>query len=950
MRRMIPWFAMVGQTFLSAAFALVAAAMVGQTFLSAAFAQDVKPCVISSFEPGGPSLAKGGAVVAEHATDGENACRVESTPEGYPGITIDDAGTLAKFPDYVVLKADVYNPQDRVVQFGVRVDDAKSNSYGSRYNDDGVAVRPGKSTFELNLTTLTRSSARSFMDREKLDLAKLKVVMFFMHPSKDKYALYFDNIRLEGSGMPAVEGLRAFDFGPAGSAVYPGFEDASDKRTFAPGGFGWVGAQGGRRLNSPDDLGCDFVRGGEFRVALPNGSYEVNVHIDAVGEWHTPYFWRRRALTLNGKEALRETQDAKTFFDKVYLRHENEEDLPGLDVWEKFVVPVNTIRRFPVEVTDGTLRVALTADNWMGQTMTFLVVYPSAKQAEGRRWMDALDKVRRERFNNAIAVGVPPAPANVLKPRPVDQAQGFITFARHTEDDIPATYIPSGAEITKGVTIQAAQGEREHVQFGVYPLVARPAKMNISVSDLRGPNGAVIPASAMRLRYVRNFLKRMGGSTEGRILPYILQDFDTLDLKPGVARGVWLTVQVPDDARPGMYAGRLTFGLAGQAVKDSKVLTLDVFPFKLDPAKSTTLSVTGTSAGHWRGTFPELEDEWWRLADVVMKDLADHGLNAVTGGPGATLRGIRDGKADIDYADMDRWLALAVTHGLTMPGDSYQGLAINGVPHNQGPNCLKIVEDDSQRRFGLPYKDVIRIVYGAAEQHAKEKGWPKRAYYLLDEPRSNYGNVQSCLDLIKIVTAAAPNTLFSGYYSEGDGRDPYFQIMPVSIAHVTENTLKLTKDAAKQLWCYDGNRARHNIGRWAFAMSKKGLKGYLRNGYLYVNSDPYFDFTEDEGSWCTVYPSRKGFNATVGWERTGQGANDFRYLEMLDALSAEARATNKAAVISEGCRGCKLVEKVTDAAKVGDTGSVRVPGEDYDAFKREAAELIVSLRKMLEKK
>jgi hypothetical protein len=374
-----------------------------------------------------------------------------------------------------------------------------------------------------------------------------------------------------------------------------------------------------------------------------------------------------------------------------------------------------------------------------------------------------------------------------------------------------------------------------------------------------------------------------------------------------------------------------------------------VLPFKLEKAKSLAISVTGATAGHWDYWFPEVRERAWKVADAVMKDLADHGMNAVTGGPGARLKAIEDGKAILDYTDMDRWLALAVKHGLTMPGDSYQGLVIEGVPYDQGPNCLKIIEDESQRRFGLSYKDVIRIVYGDVERHAKEKDWPKRAYYLLDEPRSNYGNVQSCLELIKIVTAAAPETWFSGYYSSGDGRDPYFQIMPVSIAHVDETTLKLTKDASKQLWCYDGNRVRWNIGRWAFAMSQKGLKGYLRNGYMYSNCDPYFDFTEDEGSWCVVYPSRKGVNATVGWERTGEGANDFRYLEMLDALSKEGKKSEKAVVVSEACRACRFVEAQVDSVKMDSAASANLTGAEYDKFRRDAAELIVSLRKILQK-
>ncbi len=928
-------------TRLSAGIALLCLLAVSQ-----AFAQDPKPLLLAGFEPGAPNPFVGGKVVADHATDGKFSAMLESTTDGYPTLTVTAPAVLAKFKDYILLKADVYNPQDHVVQFGVRIDDAKSTSYGTRYNDDGVAVAPGKSTFEINITNLTRSNARSVTDRQPLDVGSLKLFSFFMHPSKTPYVLYFDNVRLEGSGLPKVEGLRAFDFGPSKSAVYPGFEGVSEQTAWSPQrGFGWIAPAGGKRLNSPDDLGCDFSRGQEFRVALADGAYEINVQMDVNGEWHSPYFWRWRALTLGGKEVLRETQDAKTFFDKVYLRNEASEDLPREDVWAKHVAPVNTIRRFPVEVTDGVLRMSITADNPMGVTPTFLVVYPAAKEKEGRAWMDALDKIRRERFAAKMAVGVPPAPTDVPKPTGLR----FVPFVRYTDEDIAVSAIPTPAEIAKDALVQAAQGERVHAQFGLYPTSDRPMKIRVIVSDLKSAEGAVIPASAAKVRWVRNYLKRIGASTEGQILPYILEDAGEVSLLPGVTRGIWVTLDVPATAAAGIYDGGVSFSSEPYSAVLTKKIKLTVFPFKLEPAKSITLSVTGTTAGHWRGTIPELEDEWWRRADIVMKDLADHGMNAVTGGPGAKLRGIKDGKADIDYADMDRWLALAVKHGLTMPGDSYQGLAIEGIPHDQGPDCMKKVEDESQRRFGLSYKDVIRIVYGDVERHAKEKGWPKRAYYLLDEPRSYYGNVQSCLELIKVVTAAAPETWFSGYYSSGDGRDPYFQIMPVSIAHVDETTLKLTKDSGKQLWCYDGDRARHNIGRWAFAMSQKGLKGYLRNGYAYSNCEPYFDFTEDEGSWCCVYPSSKGVNATVGWERTGVGANDFRYLEMVDALSQEARKSEKAIVVSEGCRACRFIEAQTDSVKIEPTSSAKLTGAEYDKFRRDAAELIVSLRKMLGK-
>ena len=169
-----------------------------------------------------------------------------------------------------------------------------------------------------------------------------------------------------------------------------------------------------------------------------------------------------------------------------------------------------------------------------------------------------------------------------------------------------------------------------------------------------------------------------------------------------------------------------------------------------------------------------------------------------------------------------------------------------------------------------------------------------RLHYFRDEPMADFGNVEACAELIKVMVKASPETMFSGYYSTGDGRDVYFQTMPVSIAHTNRIALKLAKEAGKQRWEYDGQRVRYNIGRYAFVEARAGLKGYLRNGYMYVNSDPYFDFSDDEASWCVVYPSRKGINASVGWERTGEGVDDYRYLAMCERLIKKARAADKA--------------------------------------------------------
>jgi len=53
-----------------------------------------------------------------------------------------------------------------------------------------------------------------------MDLGTLRLVsMFYQAPKGQTVTLYLDSVRLEGSGLPAVEGLRAYDFGPASGGV-----------------------------------------------------------------------------------------------------------------------------------------------------------------------------------------------------------------------------------------------------------------------------------------------------------------------------------------------------------------------------------------------------------------------------------------------------------------------------------------------------------------------------------------------------------------------------------------------------------------------------------------------------------------------------------------------------------------------------------------------------------
>jgi hypothetical protein len=347
----------------------------------------------------------------------------------------------------------------------------------------------------------------------------------------------------------------------------------------------------------------------------------------------------------------------------------------------------------------------------------------------------------------------------------------------------------------------------------------------------------------------------------------------------------------------------------------------------------------------------EMPDEYWQRVEGVMKDMADHGLNAVTGGNGfgPVLKGVKNGKADIDYTNADHWMALAVKYGLTMPGDSYQGFDIVGLQHESRKSFFTDRDAWAKKKFGVnTYAELAGIAYNEVTAHAVANHWPKRIYYLLDEPRPESGNIETAAELIKIMTAASPSTLFSGYYSPGQGRDVYFQTMPVSISHTSKKALELTKQGGKELWEYDGSYNRAIAGRFLYVAAQAGLKGYLTNGYMYVCSDPYFDWTGEESSWCVAWPSKHGVTDTERWERVSDGINDYRYLATLDHLIKKAQtAGTPGKGQAEAAAAEAFMKQDLKGIDIDDRSTAKMTGAEFDQFRKTTAGHIAALAKAL---
>ncbi len=259
--------------------------------LTAAKASGAGPAVklLTSIE--GQSPFSGGAVTTEHATEGQQALRIDSgfaswvAPQDWTG--------------YDYLKADLFSSADKPMSLAIEIRDRQTDGYWTRVNYETV-VPPGASTFVLPLGQLF--VGEKGRPGRKVLLDAITHLVFGL-PDKPPGSVFLDNIRLERDNeTPTVDGLYAFDFGPANSPLMPGFTRIDPSTTYSKGrGYGlkdariWRGAD----VLQPDPLYQDFlcIEQGSFVVDVPNGRYHVLVNVDnPSGFWGEYQTYRQRSI------------------------------------------------------------------------------------------------------------------------------------------------------------------------------------------------------------------------------------------------------------------------------------------------------------------------------------------------------------------------------------------------------------------------------------------------------------------------------------------------------------------------------------------------------------------------------------------------------------------------------------------------------------------------------
>ena len=231
-----------------------------------------------------------------------------------------------------------------------------------------------------------------------------------------------------------------------------------------------------------------------------------------------------------------------------------------------------------------------------------------------------------------------------------------------------------GKQKTNSVSIFASPGEYEPFSFAVQPK-ERIVDVMIQGGALTGPAG-VIPAENVVVRSAE------GGHGANRMLFNLGRTWNM----PAWSRELfWVTVRVPEDAKPGTYRGRVTLTSAGRPLAEVMV-NLEILPIKLEEPPFCL---------GWHYAWPGSVE----VLRANLKDMREHGMTNV--GP---LYGFHMPISDDDTSQFGTFIEEYVKAGFTKPimFAAPMGLALSGLT-GYGPVDSK--------RFQQKYIQVMRRLH-----------------------------------------------------------------------------------------------------------------------------------------------------------------------------------------------------------------------------------------------
>lgn len=441
----------------------------------------------------------------------------------------------------------------------------------------------------------------------------------------------------------------------------------------------------------------------------------------------------------------------------------------------------------------------------------------------------------------------------------------------------------------------------------------------VEVSEFTGENGEHLPVDMASTHFVRYVMtdEFAGGCGHRKpedfaasLSPDMLDDMTSFDLEAKKVRPVWVTLRIPEDAKPGNYTAKVHVKAAGVKAQELDV-SLNVIDQVLPKPSEWTYHLDQWQHPAAVARVEGLEmwsDEHFKALKPQMQMLADVGQKVIT----ATLNKDpwnvqtfdayadmiiwikqKDGSWKYDYSVFDKWVQFMLDLGINKMINCYSIIPWNNEIHYQNEVGGEFV--NVKAKPGTPvFEELWTPFLKDFVQHLREKGWLDITNIAIDERTRE--EVDGALALLQIVSPE----LGVSYADNQKTYQRYPNSEDISIALGHPFSAEDLKDRQSRglnttfyVCCSDGfpnqftfsDPAESTLLAWYTEAAN--FDGMLRWAFNSWVENPLLDSrfrTWPAGDTYIVYPNAR---SSIRYERLLEGLQDYAKIQMVKQALGE---------------------------------------------------------------
>lgn len=402
--------------------------------------------------------------------------------------------------------------------------------------------------------------------------------------------------------------------------------------------------------------------------------------------------------------------------------------------------------------------------------------------------------------------------------------------------------------------------------------------------------------------------QRQDKSEWGEVLVADVLDLkESMNIPAGRKQPVWMTINVPSNAKPGKYRGKLTVSSSNaksRSLPVELIVSDHILPPDSDWAFHLDLWQNPYSVARYENV-PLWSDAHFEAMRPVMKMLADAGQKSVTttimnrpwngqteDAFGSMVTKIRriDGTWLYDYTIFDRWVEFMFSLGIDKQINCYSMIpwALEFDYYDQATSSNTTIQATPGSQ---EYNEYWGSFIADFARHLKSKGWFEKTMIAMDERPME--SMQAVLSLIRNIEPGFKISLAGNYHEPinyeiadfSEGFAPKKEFPESAKAKRKELGLTTTiytccAEAHPNMFVISDPDEAAWLGWFAQA---EGYDGYLRWAYNSWTLDPLTDTrfrTWPAGDCFVVYPGGRG---SVRFSKLTEGIQDFEKVRILRA-------------------------------------------------------------------